>query len=113
MQRKIGTEVELGATVSPFDSIGASSAIDRSVSTFLNAREKVQNIRKNYIDKIKYIPWMLDLVYQGMLEDIDTKKQTAYISYKDMENLDFQIMLANNYYTNPNSIHICFPMKIK
>ena len=56
---------------------------------------------------------MLDLVYQGMLEDIDTKKQTAYISYKDMENLDFQIMLANNYYTNPNSIHICFPMKIK
>ena len=30
-----------------------------------------------------------------------------------MENLDFQIMLTNNYYTNPNSMHICFPMKIK
>ena len=56
MQRKIGTEVELGATVSPFDSIRASPAIDRSVTTFVNAREKVQNIRKNYIDKIKYIP---------------------------------------------------------
>ena len=30
-----------------------------------------------------------------------------------MENLAFQILLTNNYYTNPNSIHICFPMKIK
>ena len=30
-----------------------------------------------------------------------------------MENLDFQIMLTSNYHTNPNSMHICFPMKIK
>ena len=42
MQRKIGTEVELGATVLTFDSIGASSAIDRSVSKYLNVGEKVQ-----------------------------------------------------------------------
>ena len=48
-----------------------------------------------------------------MLEDIDTKEQPAHSSYRDMENLDFQIMLANNYYTNPNGMHICFPMKIK
>ena len=44
MQRKIGNEVELGATVSPFDSIGPSSAIDRSTSNFLNVGEKVQKI---------------------------------------------------------------------
>ena len=30
-----------------------------------------------------------------------------------MEQLDFQILLTDNYYINPNSIHICFPMKIK
>ena len=30
MQRKIGTEIELGKTVSPYDSIDASSAIDRT-----------------------------------------------------------------------------------
>ena len=30
-----------------------------------------------------------------------------------MENLDFQILLTDNYYTNPNSMHLCFPMKIK
>ena len=48
-----------------------------------------------------------------MLEDIDMKEKVAHSSYKDMEQLNFQIMLTNNYYVNPNSIHLCFPMKIK
>ena len=56
---------------------------------------------------------MLELLDQGMLEDIDKKEQPAHISYKDMENLEFQILLTNNYNTNLNSIHIWFPMKIK
>ena len=56
---------------------------------------------------------MLDLAFQGMIENIDRKEQVVHISYKDMENLEFQIMLASNYYTNPNCMHICFPMKIK
>ena len=48
-----------------------------------------------------------------MLEDIDTKERVAHISYKDTEQIDFQIMLSDNYYVNPNSMHLCFPMKIK
>ena len=50
--------------------------------------------------------------YQGMLEDIDTREKVAHPSYKDMGKLDFQIFLTDNYYVNPSSIHICFPMKI-
>ena len=30
-----------------------------------------------------------------------------------MEQLDFQILLTENYYVNPNSIHICIPIKRK
>ena len=30
-----------------------------------------------------------------------------------METLDFLMMLTNNCHTNPNSIHLCFPMKMK
>ena len=73
MQRKTGTEVELDKAVSLFDSIGASSAIDRSASNYLNAAEKEQKIRKlistgTYdADIVKYIPGTLDLIYQGML----------------------------------------------
>ena len=30
-----------------------------------------------------------------------------------MEQLDFQIMLTDNYYANAYSIHLCFPVKMK
>ena len=119
VELELRTEVELGATVSPFDSIVASSAIDRSASNFLSTGKKVQKVRKlistgSYDAGIaKYIPGTLDLVYQGMLVDMDTKEQPAHTLYKDMESLLFQIMLANNYHSNPNSMHICFSMKIK
>ena len=84
MQRKIGTEINLGKTVSPFDSISSSSApflLFKTVLNFLNAREKVQKIKKliktgEYdADTAKYLPRTLELIYQGMLEDIDRKVQ--------------------------------------
>ena len=80
MQRKIGTEVELGKTISPLDSIGTSSAVDRSVSNYLNSAEKVQKIRililtGNYdVNIAKHIPGTLALAFKGILEDIDTKE---------------------------------------
>ena len=99
--------------------MGGSSAIDRTASNYNDAKEKVKKIRelmktgKYDTDVAKYIPGVLEMVYQGMLEDIETKEKAAHSSYKDMEQLHFQIMLTDNYYINPNSIHLCFPMKIK
>ena len=60
----------------------------------------------------KYILGLLELAFQGMIEDIDTKEKSVHPSYKDMEQLNFQILLTENYYVNPNGIHICFPIKI-
>ena len=40
-----------------------------------------------------------------MLDDIDIREKTAHPSYKDKEQLDFQILLTENYYMNPNNIH--------
>ena len=119
MQREIGDEIRLGSTVSPFDIIGLSSAINRTGSNYDDAKNKVKKIRElirigNYdVDTAKYIPGTLNMVFQGMLEDIGMKEKVAHSSYKDMEQLDFQIMLTSNYYVNPNSIHLCFPLKIK
>ena len=48
-----------------------------------------------------------------MLDDIDTREKVAHPSYKDKEQLDFQILLTENYYVNPSNIHICFLIKIK
>ena len=46
MYRKLGTEIELGETVSPFDSVSASSAIDRTAPNYTEAGDKVRKIRK-------------------------------------------------------------------
>ena len=119
MQRKIGNEAELGATVWPFHRVGGSSVIDRTVSNYEDSGEKVEKIRQlipteTYdADIASYIPGTLDLVYQEMIEDIYTKEKTAHISYKELKQLDFQIMLTDKNYVNPNSIRLCFPMKIK
>ena len=61
----------------------------------------------------RYIPGVLEMKFQGMFEDIDTREKLTHSSYKFMEELDFQILLTDNYYLNLNSIHLCFPMKIK
>ena len=119
MQREISDKVTLGDTLNPYEDARRSTAIDRTASNYNDAKEKVQKIRdltgtgRYDADLAKYIPGSLELAFQGMLEDIDAKEKTAHPSYKDMEQLDFQILLTENYYVNPNGIHSCFPIKIK
>ena len=79
MQREIWDEVCLSSTVSPFGNIGLSSAIDKTASNFDYAKNKVKIIREvistgDYdADIARYIARTLDMVFQGNLEDIDTK----------------------------------------
>ena len=65
------------------------------------------------VDLAKYIPGLMDLAIQGMLDDIDREEKVAHSSYKDKEQLDFQILLTENCYVNPTNTHLCFPIKIK
>ena len=117
MQRNISNKVFIRQNTSPFDNAGESDAIDRTASDYNEAKEKVQNIRKliktgNYdADITKYIPGVLEMKFQEMLEDIDTRENVAHASCKDMEELNFQILLTDKYYVNPSNIHLCFPMK--
>ena len=112
MQREISDKNISGDTLNPINDAWRSTAIDRTKSNYNDAKEKVQKIRdlinmgKYDDDLAKYIPGLFDLVIQGILDDIDTKEKV------DMEQLDFQILLTENYYVNPNSMHICFPIKI-
>ena len=98
------------------DDIRGSTTIDRTISNYNDAKEKVQKIEdlikmgKCDADLAKYIPGLMDVAIQGMLHDIDTREKVAHPSYKDKEKLDFQILLTKNYYVNPANIHICFPI---
>ena len=119
MKRDIGDKNTLGDMLNPISDIRRSTAIDRTTSNNNDAKEKVQKIRdlirmgKYDADLAKYIPGLMDLAIQGMLDDIDTHEKVAHPSYKDKEQLDFQILLTENYYVNPANIHICFSIKIK
>ena len=119
MQRDISNRNTLGDTLNPTNDIRRSTAIDRTTSNYDDAKEKVQKIRdlismgKYDADLVKYIPGLADLAIQGMLDNIDTKEKVTSPSSKDKEELDFQILLTDNYYVNPSNIHICFPIKIK
>ena len=119
MQREISDKIFLGEILNPYDDARRSTAIDRTASDYNGAKEKVQKIRDllgtgRYDENLaKYIPGMLELAFQGMIEDVDTKEKSVHPSYKDMEQLDFQILLTENYYVNLNCIHICLPIKIK
>ena len=118
MQREISDRVFLGQTVSPYEDAGRSSAIDRTASNYNEAKENIKKMRellstgKYNEDIVRYILGILELKFQGMLEDIDIREKVTHSSNTDMEELDFQIILTDNYYVNPKSIHICFPMKI-
>ena len=119
MKRDIGDKNTLGDMLNPISDIRRSTAIDRTTSNNNDAKEKVQKIRdlirmgKYDADLAKYIPGLMDLAIQGMLDDIDTHEKVAHPSYKDKEQLDFQILLTENYYVNPANIRICFLIKIK
>ena len=101
MQREINNEVHLGQTVTPFESISKSSAIDKIALDFDSP--KVEKIKKAYIktgvyyaDVVRYIPGMLDVIFQGMIQKTSTIKQPAHLSYKDKETLDFELILNKN-----------------
>ena len=119
MQREISDKNTLGDTLNPINDARRSTAIDRTTSNYDDVKEKVKKIRdpinmgKYDADLAKYIPGLMDLAIQGMLDDVDTREKVVHPSYKDKEQLDFQILLTENYYVNPSNIHICFPIKIK
>ena len=119
MQHEIGTNVNTGQTVSPFESVGNVPSIDKTASDFDTAHEKVKKIkwlldRGEYdADVARYIPGTLALAFQGMLDDIKTVEQVAHSSYKNKETFDFQLLLDKNLYRNLNSLQFVFTLRIR
>ena len=75
----------LGDILNPINDARRSTAIDRTTSNYTDAQEKVKKNRdlinmQNYdADLAKYIPGLLDLAIQGMLDDIDTREKVTHL----------------------------------
>ena len=119
MQREISDDVKIGSSVTPFQYVGKSPAVDKTASDFDNVNLKVKKTRRLMelgiydVDIARYIPGILDLVFQGMIEKIMTIEQPTNTTYSDKEILNFELSLDNNYYTNLKSLHLCFPVRFK
>ena len=117
MQREISNKVFLGNTVSLYDNAGRHLPQTEQHNNYNDAKEKLKktkelvNTGRYDKDLAKYIACLLELNFLGMLGDIETSGKVGHSSYTDMEQLDFQILLTDNYYIS--SSNICFPIKIK
>ena len=86
MQRDISNKKILWESLNPYDDAPKSAAIDRTASSHNDAKEKVQKIRDlinmgKYDSNVsKYIPGLLKLACQGILDDIDTREKVAHPS---------------------------------
>ena len=47
-----------------------------------------------------------------MIFNVLTKGKPADLSYRDMQNIEFHILLPANDYINLNSMHLCFPIRV-
>ena len=74
MQREISDRIFLGETLNPYEDARKLTSIDRTASNYNDAKEKVQKKRdlmgtSKYDENLaKYIPGMLELAFQGMIE---------------------------------------------
>ena len=71
----ISDDVKIGSLVTPFQSVGKSPAVDKTVSDFGNANLKVKKIRRLIecgvydVNIARYIPGTLDLMFQEMIDN--------------------------------------------
>ena len=119
MQWEISDNVKIGSSVTPFQSVGKSPVVDKTASNFDNANLKVKKIRRLIewgiynVGIAGYIPGTLDLMFQGMIENIKAIEQPADTIYSNKEILDIELILDNDYYTDFKSLHLCFPIRFK
>ena len=117
MQWEISDNVKLGSSVTHFRSVKKSSAVHKTVSDFDNANLKAKKIRRllewciYHANIACYIPGTLDLVFQGMIEEMMTIEQPADAAHSNKEMLEFELIIDNNYYTNVKSLHLCFRVR--
>ena len=102
-----------------FESVGNVRSIEKTASDFHIAREKIKKLKRlvdsgEYdADVARYTPGTLELAFQGMLDVTKTTEQVGHPSYKDKETFDFQLLLDKNLYTNLNSLHFVFTLRIR
>ena len=105
--------LHLKVSVNCLQLIKKSSDFDSTDKKHRAKTHKLKTTTLCYADVAHYVPGTLDSIFQGMIKKISTTEQPAHLSYKDKENLGFEVILGKNYYTNMKSINVCFSVRFR
>ena len=118
MQREIGYKIQLGDTLNTLNDVSAVPAIDNTsnLKDVFGKTDKLGDLwdrGKADSSLIRYIPGGSEVLRQGKIFNIVSKKVYALSSYTDKKTLEFTIELAANTYTNYNMMTLVVPIYFK
>ena len=108
----------LGSNLNPMKDATGVAAIDCSANID-NLIDKLDKLSTLYdsgrMDKdvMKYIPGMAPISYQDQIDFVDTKRTYAASTYSDMQQLEFNLEVVNNYYINFSTMVLCLPIAFR
>ena len=116
-QKPISNRTEFGQNLNPLrDYAGVPSVNDDgNVQTLIDKVDKLSTFWKSGRadgDLIRYIPNILPVTRQNLINGIDSRQAYANETYTDKKTLDFTIKLAPNTYTNYATMEIVLPIKL-
>ena len=118
MQATKSNSNPLGANLNSIKDATGVYGIDFSANID-NLIDKIDKITTLYdtgrMDKdvMKYIPGMAPVSYQGQIDFVDTKRAYAASTYSDMQQLEFNLEVANNHYINFSNMVLCLPIAFR
>ena len=118
MQREISNKIKSGETINSLNDVWAVSSIDNT-SNLKDVFGKVDKLGDLWdreqadASLIRYIPGLSNVLRQGKIFNIVSKKAYATSTYTDKETLEFTIELAANTHTNYSSMCIVLSIPIE
>ena len=116
-QKPISNRIEFGQNLNPLKDYAGVPSVndDGNVQTLIDKVDKLGNFWKTGKadgDLIRYIPNILPVTRQNLINGIDSRQAYATETYTDKKTLDFVIKLAPNTYTNYATMQIVLPIKL-
>ena len=118
MQAVHRNKVKLGENLNPLEDATGVDAVVFSVDidnliTRLDKLADLYNTGKVDADLIRYIPDKSKIMYQGQIDNIETRRCYVDSTYTNNQMMEFTINLTANHYINFSNMVLCLPVTFR
>ena len=115
-QKPISNRIEFGQNLNPLNDYAGVPSVndDGNLQTLIDKVDKVSNFWKTGKadgDLIRYLPNIVPVTRQNLINGIDSREFYANDTYTDKKTIEFTIKLAPNTYMNYASMEIVLPIQ--